>query len=86
MRARQVRFALDGASEAISQTLGIAAQPTAKDRAQIELLAFRVNYRSTTCYLLAGKKGRKRCLEAVNRCAERTHISVQSMLDCVEGK
>ena len=83
---QQVQFALDGAAEAISQTLGIAAQPTAKDRVQVELLAFRVNYRSTTCYLLAGKKGRKRCLEAVNRCADQTHSSLQSMLDCVEGK
>lgn len=83
---QQVRFALDGAAEAIIQTLAISAQPTTKDRAQVELLAFRVNYRSTTCYLLAGKKGRKRCLAAVNRCAQRTHESVLSMLECVEGK
>lgn len=83
---REVEFSLDGAREAISDTLGISPQPAANDIAQEELLAFRVNYRSTTCYLLQSKKGRKRCLEAVNRCALQTHDSVLSMTECVEGK
>jgi len=80
------QFSLDGARETISQMLGIAAEPSTRDRAQDELLGFRVHYRSTTCYLLRGKKRWKRCLEGVSRCARQTHASVLSMLECIEGR
>lgn len=77
-------FPLEGAREVIAQTLGITEQPSDKDLLQDELLRFRVQYRSSTCYLLAGKKNRKRCLEAVNRCAQTAQESVVANLGCIE--
>lgn len=77
-------FDLQGAAAAIGEALDLPLEPSARDHLQDELLAFRVDYRSTTCYLLAGKKNRKRCLEAVNECAQRPQDSVLSMLSCVE--
>ena len=75
---------LSGASEAISETLGITSQPSERDWLQDDLLRFRVEYRGNTCFLLAGKKNLKRCLEAVNRCAGQSHDSVIDNLGCIE--
>lgn len=82
-------FSLAGAREAIGETLDIPVEPSRRDIVQDELLAFRVDYRKTTCYLLGGSKAekrRKRCLEAVEACRGRDHASVVSMLGCVEGE
>jgi hypothetical protein len=82
----ETSFSLAGARELIAEALDISAVPSTRDVAQAELLKFRFDYRSNTCYLLAGRKRQKRCLETVRRCAERTHDSVLSMAECVEGK
>ncbi|MDX1644256.1 MAG: hypothetical protein R3244_07870 [Thermoanaerobaculia bacterium] len=82
-------FSLAGAREAIAEALDMPVAPSRRDILQDELLAFRVDYRKTTCYLLGGAKAekrRKRCLEAVEACRGRDHDSVVSMLGCVEGE
>ena len=82
--SEETEFELQGAAEAIGEALDLPLEPTAKDHLQDELLGFRVQYRSSTCYLLAGKKNKKRCIAAVNECAERAHDSVVAMVGCVE--
>lgn len=82
---REAVFSLDGAREAISEALEIPAEPDRHDILQDELLAFRVDYRSTTCYLLNGKKRRDRCLEAVEQCRLTDHDSVVAMTGCIES-
>jgi hypothetical protein len=77
-------FALDGARERLASTFGISESPGAGDYLQDDLLRFRVNYRSSTCYLLAGKKNLNRCLDRVNACAQRSHASLIDMTGCVE--
>jgi hypothetical protein len=84
--AQETALPLAGAREAITEALRIQAAPTPRDVAQAELLRFRYDYRSHTCYLLHGRKRQKRCLEAVDQCAEQVHDSVLSMLECIEGK
>ncbi len=80
----ETSFDLDGARGLIASTFDIPERPSDQDVLQDELLRLRVQYRGSTCYLLAGKKNRKKCLEAVNACAQRSHDSVVSMLGCVE--
>lgn len=82
----QTSFSLDGAPEAITEALGISTEVSSRDLLQEELLEFRVHYRKTTCYVLAGRKRRQRCLEAVNRCALQAHDSVLSMQECIDGR
>ena len=81
---QETSFALEGAAGAIGAALDVPLEPSAADHLQDELLALRVHYRGQTCYLLAGKKSRKRCLEAVTECGRRSHDSVVSMLNCIE--
>ena len=82
--AEETAFDLAGAATAIGEGLGLPLEPSAEDHLQDALLAFRVQYRGSTCYLLAGKKSRERCLAAVNRCATLPHESVVAMTGCVE--
>ena len=82
--SEEVVFSLDGAGEEISAALGISLEPTETDFLQEELLRFRIEYRHNTCYLLAGKKNRKRCLEAVTACAQKSQDSIFSMTGCIE--
>ena len=80
----EASFQLDGAGELIASTFGITERPSDTDVLQDDLLRLRVQYRGSTCYLLAGKKNRKRCLDAVNSCAQVSHDSLVSMLGCIE--
>ena len=80
----QTSFPLSGASVAISSALDVSEQPSESDLLQEELMRFRILYRGNTCYLLAGRKNRKRCLEAVDACAQQNHESVLDMISCVE--
>jgi hypothetical protein len=75
---------LTGVRERVAATLGISENPTEADFLQDELLRLRVSYRSSTCYLLAGEKNRQRCLDDVNRCAQRPQESVIAMVGCIE--
>lgn len=83
---RETTFSLAGARQAIGEALEIPLEPSRRDLLQDELLAFRIDYRKTTCYLLKGKRRQKRCLEAVERCRSEDHESVVSMLGCIEGE
>ncbi len=84
--SRDTAFSLVGAREAIGEALDMPVAPSRRDLLQDELLAFRIDYRETTCYLLNGRKRQKRCLEAIETCRGRDHDSVLSMLGCVEGE
>lgn len=83
---RETTFSLAGARDAISEALGISPEPDRHDILQDELLAFRVDYRSSTCYLLNGKKRRDRCLDAVEQCRLQDQDSVVAMTGCIEGE
>jgi hypothetical protein len=82
--SEETAFDLAGAAAAIGEALALPLEPTAEDHLQDTLLGFRVQYRGSTCYLLAGKKSRERCLAAVNRCAALPQESVVAMTGCVE--
>lgn len=83
---RETTFSLADARRAIGEGLDLPLEPSRRDVLQDELLAFRVDYRKTTCYLLNGRKRQKRCLEAVETCRGRDHDSVLSMLGCIESE
>lgn len=85
-RSRETTFSLDGAPAAISESLGIPTSPTDEDMLQDHLLTFRFEYRRSTCYLILGKKRRKRCFQDVNSCGESRQESLVSMLGCIEGE
>ncbi len=77
---------LTGARQAIGEALEIPVEASPEDRVQEALLAFRVEYRGETCYLRPRKKFVERCLKAVRTCATRSHDTVLSMVECVEGR
>lgn len=84
--AAAASFSLAGADRVLPEVLGVSPRPTEKDLLQEDLLRFRVQYRRSTCFLLAGRKKVRGCIETVNQCALKSQESVLSMVGCIEGE